>query len=201
NLTAVGVESSPRGVQVNERLQTTNARIFAAGDVCSLYPFTHAADAQARIVIQNSLFRGRKRWTSLVIPWCTYTTPELAHVGLNEQQAAEQQFPLDTYVQPWSKSDRAILDGEEEGFVKVHVRRGTDRLVGATIVAHHAGDLISELTSGLVHRRGLRQIGRTIHPYPTYGDALAKLADQYNRTRLTPMVRFLFRHWLAWHRR
>ena len=200
NLAAVGVDVNAKGVVVNDRLQTTNANIFAAGDVCSRFQFTHAADFQARIVIQNSLFRGRKRASSLVIPWCTYTSPELAHVGLLPEAARAQGIEVDTYTQPLEDVDRAILDGAEAGFVRVHVRTGTDRIVGATVVAEHAGDLVSELTLAMTHGLGLSKIGSTIHPYPTQADAIRKLGDQYNRTRLTPFVKSLFGRWLAWTR-
>jgi pyruvate/2-oxoglutarate dehydrogenase complex dihydrolipoamide dehydrogenase (E3) component len=200
NLAAVGVDVTAKGVVVNDRLQTTNANIYAAGDVCSRFQFTHAADFQARIVIQNSLFRGRKRASSLVIPWCTYTSPELAHVGLLPEAARAQGIEVNTYTQPLEDVDRAILDGAEAGFVRVHCRKGTDRIVGATVVAEHAGDLVSELTLAMTHGLGLSKIGSTIHPYPTQADAIRKLGDQYNRTRLTPFVKSLFGRWLAWTR-
>jgi len=200
NLEAVGVDYDQKGVKVNKRLQTTNSRIYAAGDVCSPFQFTHAADFMARIVIQNALFMGRKKSTSLVIPWCTYTTPELAHVGLSLREAKEQGIAVDTLVQQFAGVDRAILEGETAGFVKVHLKQGTDQIVGATIVASHAGDLISEITLAMTHGLGLKKIGSTIHPYPTQADAIRKLGDQYNRTRLTPFVKQLFQKWLTWTR-
>ncbi len=200
NLESVGVAYHKKGVNVNERLQTTNPMIYAAGDVCSPYQFTHAADFMARIVIQNALFKGRKKSASLVIPWSTYTSPEIAHVGLYEQQAREKNIPVDTYIQKFQDVDRAILDGADDGFVKVHVKKGTDRIVGATIVAPHAGDMISEITLAMTHGLGLGKIGSTIHPYPTQAEAIRKLGDQYSRTRLTPFVKSLFRTWLSWTR-
>ena len=200
NLEAVGVEYHNKGVTVNERMQTTNPRIYAAGDICSPYQFTHAADFMARIVIQNALFKGRAKSSSLVIPWCTYTSPEIAHVGLYEHQAKERGIDIVTYVQEFADVDRAILDGDDEGFVKVHTKKGTDEIVGATIVAGHAGDMISEITLAMTHGLGLRKIGSTIHPYPTQAEAIRKLGDQYNRTRLTPLVASLFKKWLAWTR-
>ena len=200
NLEAVGVQFHKKGVTVNERMQTTNPMIYAAGDVCSPYQFTHAADFMARMVIQNALFVGHKKSSALVIPWCTYTSPEIAHVGLYDSQAKEQGIAVDTYVQEFHDVDRAILDGEDSGFVKVHVKKGTDRIVGATIVARHAGDLISEITLAMTHGLGLKQIGSTIHPYPTQAEAIRKLGDQFNHTRLTPLVKSLFKKWLAWTR-
>jgi pyruvate/2-oxoglutarate dehydrogenase complex dihydrolipoamide dehydrogenase (E3) component len=154
----------------------------------------------ARIVIQNALFKGRAKASALTIPWCTYTSPEIAHVGLYEKDAKERGIELDTYIQEFSDIDRAILAGEAEGFVKVQTKKGTDQIVGATIVAAHAGDLISEITLAMTHGLGLKQIGSTIHPYPTQAEAIRKLGDQFNRTRLTPFVKTLFQKWLSWTR-
>jgi pyruvate/2-oxoglutarate dehydrogenase complex dihydrolipoamide dehydrogenase (E3) component len=200
NLDAVGVRHDKNGITVDERMRTTNPMIYAAGDVCSPYQFTHAADFMARIVIQNALFKGRKTASSLVIPWCTYTSPEVAHVGLYEGQAKEQGIAVDTFRQELRDVDRAILDGEDEGFVKVHVKKGTGTIAGATIVASRAGDMISEITLAMTHGLGLSKIGSTIHPYPTHAEAIRKLGDQYGRTRLTPFVRSLFDRWLTWTR-
>jgi pyruvate/2-oxoglutarate dehydrogenase complex dihydrolipoamide dehydrogenase (E3) component len=200
NLKAVGVESNAKGVVVNDRLQTTNPRIYAAGDVCSPYQFTHAADFMARIVIQNALFMGRAKASRLTIPWCTYTSPELAHVGLSEQDAKQQNIEVDKFIQDFRGVDRPLLDGETHGLAKVLVKKGTDRIVGATIVAEHAGDLIAEITLAMTHGLGLKNIGSTIHCYPTQVEAIRKLGDQFNRTRLTPRVKSLFETWLRWTR-
>ena len=201
NLEAIGVEYDKKeGVKVDERLQTTNPRIYAAGDICSAYKFTHMADALARIVIQNTLFLGRAKASALTVPWCTYTDPEIAHVGLYEKEAVEKGIPVQTFVQELRDVDRALLDGEVEGFVKVHVRKGSDKLLGATIVARHAGEMISELTLAMVGRFGLKTLATVIHPYPTQAEAIRKTADAYNHTRLTPFVKSLFERWLAWGR-
>jgi pyruvate/2-oxoglutarate dehydrogenase complex dihydrolipoamide dehydrogenase (E3) component len=201
NLEAVGVRYDAReGVQVNDRLRTTNPRIYAAGDICSRFKFTHAADAMARIVIQNALFFGRAKASALVIPWCTYTDPEIAHVGLYEHEAREKGIAFDSFVQEFADVDRAVLDGEAEGFAKMTVKKGSDQILGATIVAAHAGDLIAELTLAMVGKLGLKTIAATIHPYPTQAEAIKKLGDAYNRTRLTPFVKALFDKWLAWTR-
>lgn len=199
-LETVGVEFDKKGVKVNDRLQTANPRIYACGDICSPYQFTHAADFMARIVIQNALFKGRAKASSLIIPWATYTSPEIAHVGLYEKEAKEKGIEVDTFTQELSKVDRAILDGETEGFVRIHVRKGTDEIVGATVVAAHAGDLIGELTLAMKAKIGLKTIGGTIHPYPTQAEAIRKTGDLYNRTRLTPFVKKLMNRWLAWQR-
>lgn len=215
-LDTVGVRFDMRtGIEVNDRLQTSHPMIYAAGDVCSRYKFTHAADFLARIVIQNTLFFGRAKASTLTIPWCTYTSPELAHVGLSAEQAVEQGIAVDTYTVPLSDNDRAVLDGATEGFVRAHVKQGTDEIVGATIVAADAGNMINEITLAitlnartpkwkkwlrLAKGPGLSSIGSTIHPYPTQADAIRRLGDQYSRTRLTPLVQRLFRKWLAWTR-
>ena len=201
NLESVGVEYDMKtGVKVNDRLQTTNPRIFAAGDICSRFKFTHAADAMARIVIQNALFMGRSKASALTIPWATYTDPEVAHVGLYEHEAKDRGIDVQTIVQEFGHVDRAILDGDKHGFVKVHIRAGTDKILGATIVARHAGDMISELTLAMVGGLGLGTIAKTIHPYPTQAEAIKKVGDAYNRTRLTPRVKSLFLRWLSWTR-
>jgi len=200
-LEAVGVASDPeRGVEVNDRLQTTNPNIYAAGDICSKYKFTHAADFLARIVIQNTLFMGRAKASRLIIPWCTYTSPEVAHVGISPGAAAELGVELTTFTQPLSGVDRAILDGEDKGFARIYCRKGSDQILGATIVAAHAGDLISEIALAMKHNIGLKNIAATIHPYPTQAEAIRKLGDQYSRTRLTPFVKSFFQKWLAWTR-
>ncbi|MGH7935260.1 MAG: mercuric reductase [Candidatus Binataceae bacterium] len=201
NLEAAGVEyDRQNGIKVNDYLRTTNPRIFAAGDVCSQYKFTHMADAMARIVIRNALFFGRARASALTIPWCTYTDPEIAHVGLYETDANEQGVRISTFVQELAEVDRAVLDDGSEGFVKVHVHQGSDRIAGATIVASHASEMISELTIAIAERIGLRALADTIHPYPTQSEAIKKVADAYNRTRLTPFARRLFERLLAWRR-
>ena len=201
NLDGVGVEYDVRsGVAVNDRLQTTNPRIYAAGDVCSQFKFTHSADFMARIVIRNALFLGRSKASSLTIPWCTYTSPEIAHVGLTDYQAQEQNQAIDTFRQDLAHVDRAILEGESEGFVKVHVKKATDQIVGATIVATNAGDMISEITLAMNCGLGLGKIANSIHPYPTQAEAIRKVGDLYNRSRLTPRVKSLFGKWLAWTR-
>jgi len=197
-LDAAGVSVSRRGVIVDDRLRTSNRRIYAAGDVCSAFQFTHAADAMARIVIQNALFYGRRRVSALVIPWCTYTDPEVAHVGVYEQEARERGHDVQTITVELADVDRAIIDDDTDGFVRVHHERG--RLLGCTIVASHAGELIGEATFALTHRHTLSDLSLTIHPYPTQAEALRKAGDQYRRTLLTPRVRAMMERYFRWTR-
>ena len=201
-LEKAGIVFDPRqGVKVDNRLRTSNPRVFAAGDICFHYKFTHTADALARIVIANALFMGRQKSSVLVVPWCTYTDPEVAHVGMYEEEARKLGIPVTTLTVPLGEVDRAVLDGETEGFARVHLREGSDKILGATIVARHAGEMISELSLAMTAGLGLSAIGRTIHPYPTQAEAVKKLADAWNRTRLTPLVKKILAAWLKWQRR
>jgi len=155
------------------------------------------ADAMARIVLTNALFSGRSKASALHVPWCTYTSPEIAHVGLYEHDAVARGEAVDTITISLREVDRAVLDGEDDGFLRVHLKKGSDRILGATMVAERAGDMISELTVAMVAKRGLGTIANAIHPYPTQAEVIKKAADAYNRTRLTPTVKKLFQWWLA----
>jgi pyruvate/2-oxoglutarate dehydrogenase complex dihydrolipoamide dehydrogenase (E3) component len=162
------------------------------GDACSPLKFTHAADFQARLVVQNALFFGRGRASALVTPWVTYTSPEVAHVGLTEAEARERGTAVDVVTVEMGEVDRAVIDAEAEGFCRVLLARGTDRIVGCTLVSAHAGETISEVTLAMTAKVGLAAIGRTMHPYPTQAEALRKAADQWRRRKLTPRVQGLF---------
>ncbi|MDK9718680.1 MAG: mercuric reductase, partial [Trichlorobacter sp.] len=188
-LETAGVTFDRSGVLVNDRLQTSNPAIYAAGDICSAYKFTHTADAMARILLANALFKARQKVSDLIIPWCTYTDPEIAHVGMYEQDATTKGISVTTLTIPLAEVDRAILDGETDGFARVHLKQGTDRILGATIVARHAGEMINEFSLAITNGLGLGAIAKTIHPYPTQAEAIKKLADAYNRTRLTPLLK------------
>lgn len=201
NFQSVGVAFDTRhGVTVNDQLRTTNPHIFAAGDVCSPFKFTHAADFMARVVVQNALFRGQAKASALTIPWCTYTSPEVAQIGLTEQTAYEHGVAIQTFTQSLEQVDRARLEGATDGFVKIHVKAGTDKIVGATIVAEHAGEMIGEIVLAMSNHIGLKRLASTIHPYPTVAEAIRKCGDSFNKTRLTPLVKSLFGKWLAWTR-
>lgn len=204
-LETVGVEYDKAGVKVNDRLQTTNPRIYAAGDICSRYKFTHAADAMAQILIQNALFPhpfglAYASADSLIMPWCTFTEPEIAHVGMYETDAKGQGIEVDTFTFKLDEVDRAILDGEDEGFARVHVRKGTDQILGATIVAAHAGDMINEFSVLMKAGLGLKTIAGTIHPYPTQAEVVKKVANAWRKTTFTPRAKRILKKWFAWTR-
>ncbi len=201
NLEAANVAYHKRGVEVDDTLRTTNPDIYAAGDVASRFQFTHTADATARMVLQNALFPGSKKKVSdLIVPWATYTDPEVAHVGMYDWEAEQAGIAVETYTHMLAETDRGRTDGAKEGFVKVHVKKGSDKILGATIVGRHAGELISEITVAISGGLGLRHLSTVIHPYPTEAEAIRKVADAYNRTRLTPTVAKLFAGWFRWRR-
>lgn len=199
NLEAAGVAYTQKGVTVNDRLQTSNPAIYGAGDVAIAAQFTHTADATARIVVQNALFLGRKKYSDLIIPWTIYTDPEVAHVGLSAHDAEAKGIAVDTFAFKVEDTDRGRADSDD-GFVKIYVRQGTDKIVGATIIARHAGEMISEITTAMMAGAGLSTIAQTIHPYPTQAEIIKKAADAWNRTRFTPTVAKLFAKWLSWTR-
>jgi len=189
-LEAAGVDLTPRGVRVDDQLRTSNTCIFAAGDVASAFAFTHAADAQARIVIQNALFFGRAKASALTIPWCTYTSPEVAGVGKSAEALEQEGTPFSAHRVSMADLDRAVLDGETEGFLEIRTD-AKGRILGATAVSAHAGDLIGEICLAMTHGLTMGQVSRAWHPYPTHADAFRKAGDAFNRTRLTPFTRKL----------
>jgi pyruvate/2-oxoglutarate dehydrogenase complex dihydrolipoamide dehydrogenase (E3) component len=167
--------------------------------VAARWQFTHLADAQARIALQNALFFGRKRASALVVPWCTYTEPEVAHVGFTPLELQERGTQHMTFTVPLTEIDRAVLDGDTEGFARLHVdSRG--RILGATLVAQHAGESIGEISLAMTAGLSLGDLARTIHPYPTQSEVLRRLADAHRRQRLTPGVRRLLERYFRWRR-
>ncbi len=207
-LEAAGVDFDvQRGIVVDAQLRTTCPKIYAAGDVCSSFQFTHVADAMAQIVIQNSLFPhpfglGYATTDALMtsIPWCTYTDPEIAHVGLSESAARTQGMEIDTHTVGLHEVDRAVLDSEEAGFARLHLQRGTDRMVGATIVAAHAGELIGQFALALRAGIGVGTICRTIYPYPTQAEVIKKVANAWRRTTFTGGKKRILERWFRFVR-
>jgi pyruvate/2-oxoglutarate dehydrogenase complex dihydrolipoamide dehydrogenase (E3) component len=198
NLEVAGVGYDAKtGIRVDDFLQSSNPRIYAAGDVCLKDKFTHAAEASALVAVQNALLLGRRRLSALTIPWCTYTDPEIAHVGLYVRDAWKKAIPMKTFTILMHDVDRAVTDGEEEGFVKIHVRDGTDQILGATVVARHAGEMINGLSLAITSGIGLSALAKVIHTYPTQAGAIKMAADAYRRSRLSPERKSLIRRWLA----
>lgn len=198
DLQAAGIRADEHGVTVNDRLQTSNSRVYASGDVCSSFKFTHAADAMSRIVLQNALFFGRAKASALVMPWVTYTDPEVAHVGVSESDVRSSEGRLATITVALSDVDRAVVDDDVDGFVQVHHERG--RLRGCTIVAPHAGEMIGEAAYAVTQGGTLAQLSSTVHPYPTMAEALRKAGDAYRRQALTPARRQWLVRYFQWTR-
>mmetsp|Transcript_23130 Transcript_23130/g.37154 ORF Transcript_23130/g.37154 Transcript_23130/m.37154 type:complete len:404 (+) Transcript_23130:304-1515(+) len=201
-LEKAGIKYDPKdGVKVNDMLQTTNPNVFACGDCASKYQFTHFADFMARLVIRNALFFGSGKASSLLVPWATYTDPEVAHVGEYERDLKKRGIEFDTYKKDFKDNDRSIVDSDTLGYVKILTAKGKDKILGATIVGSHAGDMISELTLAMQSNTGLGKLAGVIHPYPTAAEAIRQCGDLYNRTRLTATTARILRNLLAFRRR
>jgi pyruvate/2-oxoglutarate dehydrogenase complex dihydrolipoamide dehydrogenase (E3) component len=198
DLDVAGVEhDAVTGIRVDDFLRTTNRRIYAAGDVCLEHRHTHTADETARMAVHNALFLGRRRLSELTVPWCTFTDPEIAHVGLSVREARDLDIPVKSFTIALHEVSRAIVDSEDTGFVKIHVRDGTDRILGATIVARHAGEMISEITLAIVAGVGMRTLSRVMHASPVQAGAIKAAADAYCGTQATPAIKALLLRWLA----
>jgi pyruvate/2-oxoglutarate dehydrogenase complex dihydrolipoamide dehydrogenase (E3) component len=195
DLKAAGIGVDERSVTVTDYLQTSQRHIYAVGDVSGPFLFTHMADAQARVVVRNILVPFqflRQKMDYSVVPWCTYVDPEIAHVGLGEKEAKRQNIDYDLFIVPLEDIDRAVVESEEAGFAKILTAKGSDKILGATIVAPHAGDLLHEFVLAMKARIGLGTIASTIHAYPTFAELARKAGDKYNKTRLTPRTKKIF---------
>jgi pyruvate/2-oxoglutarate dehydrogenase complex dihydrolipoamide dehydrogenase (E3) component len=195
NLAAADVKYNEHGVEVNDYMQTSHPHIYAAGDVANRLKFTHTADFTARAVVRNILMPFqflRQKIDCAIVPWCTYTDPEVGHVGLGEKGAQEKNIEHDLFVVPLEDVDRAVIESEEAGFAKVLTAKGSDKILGATIVAPHAGDLLHEFVLAMNANIGLGKIASIIHAYPTLAELARKAGDKYNKTRLTPRAKKIF---------
>ncbi|MCC5868465.1 MAG: FAD-dependent oxidoreductase [Gammaproteobacteria bacterium] len=201
NLAAAGVGIADNGlIEVDHRLRTTNPHIYAIGDVCSTRQFTHNADMHARAVVQNALFAPTARVDRAIVPHCTYTRPEVASVGCSAADLEADGTAFDRYQVRFGELDRGRAAGDTEGFAEVLVARGGDRILGATIVGHDAGEQIASLVLLMTQGLGLGAASRLVLPYPTRAEYLKRLGDACNRRRLTPRVAGLMRRWLKWRR-
>jgi pyruvate/2-oxoglutarate dehydrogenase complex dihydrolipoamide dehydrogenase (E3) component/uncharacterized membrane protein YdjX (TVP38/TMEM64 family) len=191
NLTGYGLEElgipSQRVIEVNEYLETIYPNIFAAGDVAGPYQFTHTAAHMAWFCAVNALFGKFKKFKVdySVVPWCTFTDPEIARVGINEQEAKEKKIPHEVHIYGIDDLDRAIADGEAHGMVKIITPPGSDKILGVTIAGEHAGDLLVEFVAAMKHGFGLNKILGTIHIYPTLGEANKYAAGVWKRAQVT----------------
>ncbi len=202
-LEELGIPTTPaRTVETNEYLQTLYPNIYAAGDVAGPFQFTHTAAHQAWYVAVNALFDPFKKFKAdySVIPWSTFVEPEVARVGLNEQEAKAQGIPHEVTVYGIDDLDRAIADGEAHGFVKVLTAPGKDRILGATIVGEHAGDLLAEYVLAMRHGIGLNKILGTIHIYPTLAEANKFAAGVWKKAHAPEKLLAWVERFHAWRR-
>jgi pyruvate/2-oxoglutarate dehydrogenase complex dihydrolipoamide dehydrogenase (E3) component len=182
-----------KGLLVNDKLQTTNPRIYGVGDCCSEFKFTHAADFMARTVIRNALFFGKGKMSDLLIPYATFTSPEIASVGLYGKDLEEQGIEYRVFEKHFNDNDRAICDDRREGFVRFRVDSKKDTILGCSIVGEGAGNMIGEVVLAMESGTGLGALASVIHPYPTTSEVLRQSGDVYNKTKLTTTVKSLLR--------
>lgn len=200
-LDAAGVHVEPGGITVDDRLRTSNRRIYAAGDVAAGMPnFTHAAWAGAEFAALNAFFPAFLSAKGRVIPWATYTDPEVAHVGPTLAQIRERGIEVDTLTVPVANNDRAHIEGQRRGFARVHLKKGSDTIVSGTIVGPSAGELIVELASAMTQGTRLYALTKTVRPYPTRSEVVRDLAYAYGTGRVTPTVARLAQWWIGMRR-
>ena len=184
DLDAAGIAvDAAKGIVVDDFLRTTNRRVYAAGDVCMSHKFTNVAEASGRMAVENAFAGGRRRTSRMTIPWCTYCDPEIAHVGMHVWDASERSIPIKSYTVMMQDVDRAITDGQDDGFVKIHVKAGTDRILGATIVASRASEMINEISVAMSVGIGMRELADVLHTYPAQSDGIRLAALAYAQDR------------------
>ncbi|MBS4168606.1 mercuric reductase [Parachlamydia sp. AcF125] len=169
---------SHQGISTNDFLQTSNPNIYAIGDVTSKYKFTHISKELASIAVTNALKDGQEQKNALIVPWCTFTSPEIAHVGLSQEEAQERGIATEIAVVELADVDRAILDEETTGFVRLMVKKGSHAIIGADIMAEHAGDLIAQVGVAMASEKGLLALAKSIHPFPTQSQAIRTAAER-----------------------
>eukprot|EP00533_Pseudo-nitzschia_delicatissima_P008001 CAMPEP_0116087272 /NCGR_PEP_ID=MMETSP0327-20121206/5279_1 /TAXON_ID=44447 /ORGANISM="Pseudo-nitzschia delicatissima, Strain B596" /LENGTH=681 /DNA_ID=CAMNT_0003578337 /DNA_START=68 /DNA_END=2113 /DNA_ORIENTATION=- len=182
-----------RGLFVNDKLQTTNPQVYGVGDCASQFKFTHAADFMARTVIRNALFFGKGKMSDLLIPYATFTSPEIASVGLYGHDLEELGIEYRVFEKHFKDNDRAICDDATEGFIRFRVDAKTDAILGCSIVGEGAGNMIGEVTLAMESGTGMGAMANVIHPYPTTSEVVRQAGDVYNKTKLTNTVKSLLR--------
>lgn len=196
-LEEAGVSMDQRGfIENDDKLRTSNSKVYAAGDCTARLQFTHHADAQARAIVQNALFAPTAKVGALVVPHCTYTQPEVASVGPSVEQMESAGTAYDVFEFNFEELDRGRAEVDGSGFVKVYTQKGSDKILAATIVGHDAGEHLSPICVLMSNGLGLSAAGRALYSYPTRSEYLKRLADAYNRTRFTPRVASIFKFWL-----
>ena len=198
DLEKAGFQYDKKGIKADATLRTTAKHIYACGDIVGPYQFTHTADFQARLILRNALFPGKSKIDYRVVPWCTFTEPEVARVGLNESEAKQNKVAHDVYQYALSDLDRAVCDREAEGFIKVLTEKGTDQILGVTLVGSHAGDLLHELALAMHQKIGLKKVASMIHIYPTLAEVSKRIADTYQRARLTDGTKKWLKRYFRW---
>ena len=197
-LDRAGVQVDDRGfVVVDGKLRTTSKRVYAGGDCATPIQFTHHADAHARALVQNTLIAPTASVASLVVPHCTYTSPEVASVGQTPSALDEAGTEYDRFEFAFGELDRGRAENDNDGYAEVYTRRGSDRILGATIVGHDAGEQIAPICLMMSNGLGLSAASKTVLSYPTRSEYLKRLGDAYNRTRLTPFAAGAFKRWLG----
>lgn len=198
NLEEAGINYSKQGITVSDRCKTNISHIYAAGDVTGRYQFTHMSEHMAKVAASNAILKVPMKIDARHVPWSTYTDPELAGIGATENQLAEEGTSFETYRFPYSKVDRAITDGDTNGMIKIFAKKWNGKILGATIYGKQAGDLIGEYALAMKNGVTLRNIADTIHPYPTYGLAVRRAADQWyvkNQSEwMSKLVKKVFRY-------
>ncbi|MBV9343756.1 MAG: FAD-dependent oxidoreductase [Gammaproteobacteria bacterium] len=169
-----------RGIRVDDYLRTSNPRVYAAGDVCLQHKYTHVAESTGRLAACNALHRERRIFRERNVPWCTFCAPEIAHIGLQVWEARRRGIPLKTYTVLMHDVDRAITDRQDVGFVKLHATERSDRILGATIVAARASEMINEVAVAMDQGVGLRELARVLHTYPSQSSAIRLAAMSHD---------------------
>jgi pyruvate/2-oxoglutarate dehydrogenase complex dihydrolipoamide dehydrogenase (E3) component len=194
DLEKAGVKYDTRtGVHIGPTMRTSNKRIYAVGDCCHKMQFTHMADQMARTVIKNACFFGSSKHTDMIVPRVTYTDPEVAQVGLNKVELADQGTEFNEYVYRFEDNDRAICDGDTDGFIKFYTVKGKPKILGCVIVCARAGEMIGEVALAMTNKMTLNHIYGTVHPYPTYGEGFRAAAGKWANTKLTTNAKVILR--------
>ena len=198
DLEKVGIHPGPHGLDVDSYLRTSAKHIYACGDIIGPYLFTHTADHQARTVLRNALFPGKSKINYQIIPWSTFTDPEVARVGMNEQEAQKRNLSYDVFHYPLRELDRAVCDREEEGFIKVLTQKGKDRILGVTLISSHGGDLLGEMVLAMKQGVGLKTLANLIHIYPTLSEINKRVSGVFQSSRLTPTTKKWLGRFFRW---